>query len=239
MKCSVCGFEHDTLVRDTPYLGVLCYKCFDQQYWDLSYLCNEWEENITSEIIGDARDMLDSDISPVEIYKKYPLYVMEDIFKSVLLEELTPEKRDKIILFLYSDEYRDLQERLGDSGANLFVRSIEPFGEINILKLKGYLEELYSSYYEWSDYVEAYFIRRIILNKYCGKSGLHSLKLRYRDWLCYLKDAAYEVLALKIMEEGTSDYQVLQEFVESIEEEMHADWVRKQVEELKKGNAEM
>jgi len=77
------------------------------------------------------------------------------------------------------------------------------------------------------------------LNKYCGKGGLHSLNLRYRCRLGYLKDAAYEVLALKIMEEGTSDYQVLQEFVESIEEEMHADWVRKQVEELKKGNAEM
>lgn len=231
LKCAMCGFEHDILVQETPYLGPLCYKCFNDRYWGLQEFHDDWEDGIVRKISNDIEAMLKSGHPPAHIYKKYPIYLIENIFKSILFTDLREDIRNDVILFLFSDEYRSMKRRLSDLEDRMFVRHVGPFGRIGIVEMKRYLEELYGFDYEWSDRIDAFFIRKI-LGEYSNGANFYLLKEKYRGWLPYLRDAATELLHLKSVDNGKQEYLSLQRFIDDLNEQIRTDWIDKQIKEL-------
>jgi len=220
-KCKKCGFNHEILVRDVPWLSTLCYSCFNKRLDELDDILWKWENEVLEDLVPRIKLCLERGESPASIYKMCPFYLMEHVFVQLMGDTKIPKLiRDKLLFFLYSEEHYKLQKAdISSDCLDTLSREIDGLGVLRLDKMKKMVDRLSDFRLDWELWIDNFFMREVSIS-YRDPNTLNSLMQVYRDYLFELKDAALSLLCRMDGDQDTEIYKNLDEFYDRLLEEL-------------------
>jgi len=220
-KCKKCEFNHGILVRDVPWLGTLCYSCFNKRLDELDDILWKWENEVLDDLKSRIKFRLERGESPASVYKVYPFYLTEDVFVQLMGDtKISKVIRDKLLFFLYSEEHYKLQRMdISSDHLDAFSREIDGLGLLRMDKMKKMIDRLSDFRLGWELWIDNFFMREVSIS-YEDPNALNGLMQIYRDYLYELKDATLSLLCRMDGDRDTKIYKNLDKFYDRLLEEL-------------------